>query len=151
MSTFKLCPLVWPRSIDSKGNDRGPFVLVKMGGKYLEDINQCCNEPMSTIGKDPHTFLFEETPSLNFLTFQHQPYFLFILFFIHIWNTRNSTKNLCIAALLFAYGVTSTGKTHTMTGTPQDQGVLPRCLDVIFNSIGELQARKYVSFDIRVC
>ena len=32
-----------------------------------------------------------------------------------------------------------------MTGAPQDQGVLPRCLDVLFNSIGELQARKYVS------
>ena len=52
---------------------------------------------------------------------------------------------VCILALLFAYGVTSSGKTHTMTGSPQDQGVLPRCLDVLFNSIGELQARKYVS------
>ncbi|KAK2191666.1 hypothetical protein NP493_48g04060 [Ridgeia piscesae] len=47
-------------------------------------------------------------------------------------------------ALLFTYGVTSSGKTHTMTGTPQDQGILPRCFDVIFNSIGDLQAKKYV-------
>ena len=47
-------------------------------------------------------------------------------------------------ALLFAYGITSSGKTYTMTGTPQDQGILPRCLDVIFNSIDELQAKKYV-------
>ncbi|KAM7444744.1 Kinesin-like protein kif23 [Porites harrisoni] len=46
--------------------------------------------------------------------------------------------------LVFAYGITGSGKTHTMTGTPSDSGLLPRCLDVIFNSIGELQAPKYV-------
>ncbi|XP_045184696.2 kinesin-like protein KIF23 isoform X1 [Mercenaria mercenaria] len=46
--------------------------------------------------------------------------------------------------LLFTYGITSSGKTYTMTGTPQDQGILPRCLDVIFNSIGEYQCKKYV-------
>nr|XP_037279285.1 kinesin-like protein KIF23 isoform X1 [Rhipicephalus microplus] len=46
--------------------------------------------------------------------------------------------------LLFTYGITSSGKTYTMTGHPQDGGILPRCLDVVFNSIGEYQARKYV-------
>ena len=49
-----------------------------------------------------------------------------------------------VAALLFAYGITSSGKTYSMTGTPQDQGILPRCLDVLFNSIDELQSKKYV-------
>ena len=55
--------------------------------------------------------------------------------------------NVCcnFVALLFAYGVTNSGKTHTMTGTSQDPGVLPRCLDVIFNSLTDLQAKKYVS------
>lgn len=47
-------------------------------------------------------------------------------------------------ALLFMYGITGSGKTHTMQGTATDGGVLPRCLDVIFNSLGDLQARKYV-------
>lgn len=46
--------------------------------------------------------------------------------------------------LLFTYGITSSGKTYTMTGSPQDGGILPRCLDVVFNSIGQFQARKYV-------
>ncbi|BFZ09796.1 hypothetical protein BsWGS_12835 [Bradybaena similaris] len=46
--------------------------------------------------------------------------------------------------LLFTYGITGSGKTYTMTGRPEDQGILPRCVDVIFNSIGELQAKKYV-------
>ncbi|XP_025084213.1 kinesin-like protein KIF23 isoform X2 [Pomacea canaliculata] len=46
--------------------------------------------------------------------------------------------------LLFTYGITSSGKTYTMTGTPQDPGILPRCLDVLFNSIQDLQAKKYV-------
>ena len=52
---------------------------------------------------------------------------------------------LLLVGLIFAYGITGSGKTHTMTGTPNDSGLLPRCLDVIFNSIGELQAAKYVS------
>uniref|UniRef100_A0ABM0M5L2 Kinesin-like protein KIF23-like n=1 Tax=Saccoglossus kowalevskii TaxID=10224 RepID=A0ABM0M5L2_SACKO len=46
--------------------------------------------------------------------------------------------------LLFTYGVTGSGKTHTITGTPQNGGLLPRCLDVLFNSIADLQAKKYV-------
>nr|XP_060611379.1 kinesin-like protein KIF23 [Anolis sagrei ordinatus] len=46
--------------------------------------------------------------------------------------------------LLFTYGVTGSGKTHTMTGSPGEGGLLPRCLDMIFNSIGPFQAKRYV-------
>lgn len=46
--------------------------------------------------------------------------------------------------LLFTYGITSSGKTYTMTGNPQDGGLLPRSLDVIFNSIRDYQAAKCV-------
>jgi len=44
-------------------------------------------------------------------------------------------------SLLFTYGVTGSGKTFTMTGTPQDSGILPRSLDVLFNSISGCQVR----------
>ena len=46
--------------------------------------------------------------------------------------------------LLFTYGVTGSGKTFTMTGDPQNGGIMPRCLDVIFNSITNYQAKKFV-------
>ncbi|KAM8782266.1 kinesin-like protein KIF23 isoform 4-T4 [Rhynchonycteris naso] len=46
--------------------------------------------------------------------------------------------------LLFTYGVTGSGKTHTMTGSPGVGGLLPRCLHMIFNSIGSFQAKRYV-------
>lgn len=46
--------------------------------------------------------------------------------------------------LLFTYGVTGSGKTFTMTGDSNDVGILPRCLDVIFNSISNYQAKKFV-------
>ncbi|XP_034291468.1 kinesin-like protein KIF23 isoform X4 [Pantherophis guttatus] len=46
--------------------------------------------------------------------------------------------------LLFTYGVTGSGKTHTMTGSPGEGGLLPRCLDMIFNSIAPFQAKRYV-------
>ena len=39
-------------------------------------------------------------------------------------------------SLLFMYGVTGSGKTHSMQGTPGDGGVMARAIDVIFNSIG---------------
>ncbi|XP_043280255.1 kinesin-like protein KIF23 isoform X2 [Venturia canescens] len=46
--------------------------------------------------------------------------------------------------LLFTYGVTGSGKTYTMTGDSQDGGLMPRCLDVLFNSITNYQAKKFV-------
>lgn len=46
--------------------------------------------------------------------------------------------------LLFTYGVTGSGKTFTMTGEPNNCGILPRSLNIIFKSINDFQARKYV-------
>ena len=47
--------------------------------------------------------------------------------------------------LLFTYGVTGSGKTHTMQGTLEDGGVMARAIDVIFNSLDEhLVLRKYM-------
>ena len=41
--------------------------------------------------------------------------------------------------LLFTYGVTGSGKTHTMQGSLAEGGLLPRAIDVIFNSVEEFQ------------
>ena len=49
-----------------------------------------------------------------------------------------------ILGLLFAYGITNSGKTYTMAGEADEPGILPRSLDVIFNSIADVQAPKYV-------
>lgn len=46
--------------------------------------------------------------------------------------------------LLFTYGITSSGKTHTITGTPQNSGILPRSLDALFNSIRDNRAQKFI-------
>lgn len=49
--------------------------------------------------------------------------------------------------LLFTYGVTNSGKTYTVQGgnTQGSAGILPRTLDVIFNSIEGLQGDGKVS------
>uniref|UniRef100_A0A5K3F5D3 Kinesin-like protein n=3 Tax=Mesocestoides corti TaxID=53468 RepID=A0A5K3F5D3_MESCO len=46
--------------------------------------------------------------------------------------------------LFFTYGVTGSGKTYTMQGTPKDPGLVPRTLDTIFNSISTYSTLKYV-------
>ena len=51
---------------------------------------------------------------------------------------------LMFPGLLFTYGVTGSGKTFTMTGAPGDGGLLPRSLDMLFNSIGSFQAKRFV-------
>lgn len=56
-----------------------------------------------------------------------------------------NTIALVVAGLLFTYGVTGSGKTFTMTGSPGQGGLLPRSLDMIFNSVGPYQAKRYVS------
>ena len=45
------------------------------------------------------------------------------------------------------YGITGSGKTYTMNGPQSDGGLLPRCLDVIFNSIAHVQTKKSVSIN----
>lgn len=47
-------------------------------------------------------------------------------------------------SLLFTYGVTGSGKTYTMSGNVHDTGIMPRSLDVIFNSIANCQVKKYI-------
>lgn len=51
--------------------------------------------------------------------------------------------------LIFAYGVTNSGKTYTIQGGkgPSDAGLLPRTLDVIFNSVEGLHSEAPVSFN----
>ncbi|NXG01406.1 KI20A protein, partial [Sakesphorus luctuosus] len=39
--------------------------------------------------------------------------------------------------LVYTYGITNSGKTHTVQGTNQDRGILPRSLATIFSSVGD--------------
>ena len=47
--------------------------------------------------------------------------------------------------LLFTYGATSAGKTYTIQGVPGDSGIMPRAVDVIFNTVGD---RMVIFYDI---
>ncbi|KAL2733466.1 kinesin-like protein KIF23 isoform X1 [Vespula maculifrons] len=47
-------------------------------------------------------------------------------------------------SLLFTYGVTGSGKTYTMTGDIHNAGIMPYCLDVLFNSIANYQTKRFV-------
>uniref|UniRef100_A0A8C8SNX5 Kinesin-like protein n=1 Tax=Pelusios castaneus TaxID=367368 RepID=A0A8C8SNX5_9SAUR len=48
--------------------------------------------------------------------------------------------------LVYTYGITNSGKTHTIQGSSKDGGILPRALAVIFNSVGE---RLYQAMDLK--
>eukprot|EP00079_Xenopus_tropicalis_P027840 XP_012822228.1 PREDICTED: kinesin-like protein KIF20B isoform X1 [Xenopus tropicalis] len=48
--------------------------------------------------------------------------------------------------LIFTYGVTNAGKTFTFQGTKDDAGILPRSMDMLFNSI---QGRVYTKMDVK--
>ncbi|NXB99972.1 KI20A protein, partial [Orthonyx spaldingii] len=48
--------------------------------------------------------------------------------------------------LVYTYGITNSGKTHTIQGTTQDGGILPRSLATIFNSVGD---RLYQAMDLK--
>lgn len=46
-----------------------------------------------------------------------------------------------ISGTVFAYGVTSSGKTHTMMGTAADPGVVPRAITALFEEISQATDR----------
>jgi len=48
------------------------------------------------------------------------------------------------SGLLFAYGVTGSGKTYTMSGTATDPGIMPRSIDALFNSIKDYKSLKHI-------
>lgn len=41
-----------------------------------------------------------------------------------------------VSATIFAYGQTGTGKTYTISGNPSQPGLVPRCIQEIFNQVG---------------
>lgn len=50
---------------------------------------------------------------------------------------------------IFAYGQTGSGKTHTMLGTAEERGMIPRAMDQIFASSAAMEAEGW-SFDMKV-
>ena len=46
-----------------------------------------------------------------------------------------------INGTIFAYGVTSSGKTHTMIGTEEDPGIAPSIIDELFLCIAQVWTR----------
>ncbi len=53
-------------------------------------------------------------------------------------------------ATVFAYGQSSSGKTHTMLGTDGDPGVMRRAVEQIFRHFSEEYTQRAVQFLIRV-
>ncbi|GFY45747.1 kinesin-like protein KIF23 [Trichonephila inaurata madagascariensis] len=115
---------------------------------------ECDNEPVCLKAENKNTvILFPPEIPLNARTVKEVHYS-----FKEVFNAGASQKELfdrvCLPlvedvlyggnGLIFTYGITSSGKTYTMTGSPQDGGLLPRSLDVIFNSIKDCQAAKFV-------
>uniref|UniRef100_A0A1A9WZH7 Kinesin-like protein n=1 Tax=Glossina brevipalpis TaxID=37001 RepID=A0A1A9WZH7_9MUSC len=47
-------------------------------------------------------------------------------------------------SLLFTYGITGSGKTHTMTGYIGQRGIMPQCLHALFRTVSSYQAKKCV-------
>jgi centromeric protein E len=69
---------------------------------------------------------------------------------LHVY--KNSIQNLVHAAMdgfhtsVLAYGQTSTGKTFTMSGTPNQPGMIPLCVKECFNYLqqGQQDTREYL-------
>ena len=49
-----------------------------------------------------------------------------------------------INGTVFAYGQTSSGKTYTMMGTPDEPGIIPMAVDYMFDSIAETSGREFL-------
>lgn len=63
-------------------------------------------------------------------------------------RVTNISYTPCCVGTIFAYGQTSSGKTHTMMGTVDNPGIIPYCFSEIFNYISEVHY--YVSTYIQL-
>lgn len=87
----------------------------------------------------------------------------------HIFSPKQSTREIYATttqslihklvhgfnSTVFAYGQTSSGKTHTMRGTPDEPGIIPMAVQEVFSLIEQSQDREFllrVSYmEVRVC
>jgi kinesin family member 22 len=49
---------------------------------------------------------------------------------------------------IFCYGMTGTGKTYTMSGTPDNPGIIPRAVRLLFRQIADTPSSKGVDFKV---
>eukprot|EP00878_Enallax_costatus_P021403 GHUV01022653.1.p1 GENE.GHUV01022653.1~~GHUV01022653.1.p1 ORF type:complete len:190 (+),score=53.47 GHUV01022653.1:403-972(+) len=61
--------------------------------------------------------------------------------FDHVGRPTIEPVTQGISGTLFAYGVTSSGKTHTMMGTAADPGLVPRAIQELFTYINQATDR----------
>lgn len=60
-----------------------------------------------------------------------------------IWIARNNELSSTLQTVtVFAYGVTSSGKTHTMQGSKTDPGIIPRAVEALFERQSALERYK---------
>ncbi len=52
------------------------------------------------------------------------------------------------SCVLFAYGITNAGKTHTIQGTPNDAGILPRLVSALLDRLPSESQLKLSMFEI---
>lgn len=87
----------------------------------------------------------------------------------HIFSPKQSTREIYATttqslihklvhgfnSTVFAYGQTSSGKTHTMRGTPDEPGIIPMAVQEVFSLIEQSQDREFllrVSYmEVRAC
>jgi centromeric protein E len=76
----------------------------------------------------------------------------------HIFSPKQSTRELYATttqgliqklvhgfnSTVFAYGQTSSGKTHTMRGTPDEPGIIPMAVQEVFSLIEQSQDREFL-------
>ncbi|KAF9786058.1 P-loop containing nucleoside triphosphate hydrolase protein [Thelephora terrestris] len=113
---------------------------------YLEQLSDTSVRMLDLAGPatNPSRYRLSTVPQTSTYSFSHvfPPATLQSLFFTK--TTLPLVQDLLQGqnALLFTYGVTNSGKTYTVQGgsDPSSAGILPRTLDVIFNSVGRLQS-----------
>lgn len=76
----------------------------------------------------------------------------------HIFSPKQSTREIYATttqgliqklvhgfnSTVFAYGQTSSGKTHTMRGTPDEPGIIPMAVQEVFGLIEQSQDREFL-------
>ena len=123
---------------------------------YLESLSETAVRMLDPSRDDAHNysgiprFRLSAAPTSSIYTFTHvfPPSTQQTDFFVK--TTLPLVRNLLDGedGLLFAYGVTNSGKTYTMQGGSHESsaGILPRAIDVLFNSIEGLQGSSKVTF-----
>ncbi|KAH9299455.1 hypothetical protein KI387_031137, partial [Taxus chinensis] len=134
----------WPKMVIEDNLERRKKTWMKQNTKWMEKwgihFQECPNS-----NREIKNYVAEKFRKIMWTENIGRKKTHYIKYFNPTWAHDNKAYlRADIRGTVFAYGQTSSGKTHTMRGSPAEHGVIPLAVRDVFRNINEAEDREFL-------